>query len=86
MLGLFAVAPQYQSHGIGKALIHHALNHMRVAWHSTKCIITVINVRHDIIRWYDKLGFTWDGATTKAFVLPELAKQQFHLRVMEKVL
>ena len=86
ILSLFAVAPQYQSQGIGKALIHHALNHMREAWHCTKCIITVIEVRHDIIRWYEKLGFTWDGVTTKPFVLPELAKKQFLFRVMEKIL
>lgn len=86
MLGLFAVSPAYQSHGIGKALLEYALRYMQATWNTTICIITVIDVRQEIIRWYEKQGFTWDGVTTKPFVLPELSKAKFQFRVMEKAL
>ena len=86
MLGLFAVSPAYQSHGIGKALLNYALDYMRSTWHTSICVITVIEVRQEIIRWYEKQGFTWDGVTMKTFSSPELAKSEFKFRVMEKII
>lgn len=56
-LGMFAVDPDIQGGGIGKKLISVATQHARVVNKSQRVWITVINIRHQVLAWYEKMGF-----------------------------
>jgi predicted N-acetyltransferase YhbS len=61
ILGLLAVDPKSQSQGIGGKLIRFALKTARDIGYKI-AIIWVIEERLDIIAWYSRLGFVWNGA------------------------
>lgn len=62
LLGQLAVDPPYQGKGIGRQLMEYAINVAKMRGHLEACI-WVLKVREDIIQWYKKLGFVWNGKT-----------------------
>lgn len=56
-LGMFAVNPHVQGIGIGKQLLKASEEYAKTV-HS-KCIyMTVVSIRHELINWYIKYGYT----------------------------
>jgi len=82
MFGLFAVHPSYQSSGIGSLLVQKALSHMRTVWHCKTCILWVLENRPELLAWYEKIGFKWNGVT-RPFVFPEYLKEKVDFRILE---
>jgi ribosomal protein S18 acetylase RimI-like enzyme len=85
MLGLFGVRAKYQSHGIGKRLMNHALAFVKTEWKCSKAVMWVIETRKELLAWYYKMGFKNTGEK-RPFVLPHLAKQEFMFTVIAKEL
>ncbi|KAF9922362.1 hypothetical protein FBU30_007560 [Linnemannia zychae] len=56
-LGLFSVDPAQQSRGIGRKLVEAALIHARENMKRTQCVVYVLYMRAELIKWYNKLGF-----------------------------
>ncbi|KAG0374883.1 hypothetical protein BGX24_009808 [Mortierella sp. AD032] len=56
-LGLFSVDPTQQSRGIGRKLVEAALAHAREHMKRTQCVVYVLHMRAELIKWYNKLGF-----------------------------
>ena len=56
-LGLFSVDPAQQSRGIGRKLVEAALAHARESMKRTQCVVYVLYMRAELIKWYNKLGF-----------------------------
>lgn len=61
-LGMLSVSPTLQGGGIGKRLISAAEDYAR-AKQCKGIIMTVISVRHELIAWYEKLGYLLTGRT-----------------------
>lgn len=84
-LGMLTVSPELQARGIGKQLLTAAESHAK----QTDCsgiTMTVISVRHELIAWYERHGYTPTGETQPfpadpAFGLP---KKPLHFIVMQK--
>ena len=56
IFGLFAIKQSLQSNGVGRKLINHGFD--VCIQHGFKiAVVYVINLRHDLISWYIKLGF-----------------------------
>jgi ribosomal protein S18 acetylase RimI-like enzyme len=62
-LGLFAVAPEFQSGGIGKALLAAAQDHAAREMGAAHIEMTVIAQRADLIAWYERRGYARSGET-----------------------
>lgn len=62
-LGMFAVAPENQGNGVGKAMLNHAeqlvFDQMGCEWLE----MTVITQRSDLIGWYQRRGYELVGKT-----------------------
>lgn len=84
MIGLFGVSPAYQSHGIGKLLINHSISHIRDVWNCARIVLWVLDNRPELLLWYEKIGFVWNGET-RSFVNPEnlVAPGEFRILVKE---
>lgn len=61
--GMFAVAPGVQGGGIGRAVVVEAQRRAVEDWHAGEMWMTVIRQRHDLIAWYERLGFRLTGET-----------------------
>ena len=85
MLGLFAVLPSYQSKGIGGKLVRAALSHIKDEWKCERCVIWVLENRPELLKWYEKMGFRWNGET-RPFVFPDLLMERAEFRVLELAL
>jgi ribosomal protein S18 acetylase RimI-like enzyme len=86
MLGLFAVHPDYQSQGVGSALLTHATDFVQQQWHCKRIVLWVIEQRGDIISWYKRCGFQATGERLP-FVMPDLALvKDMHFQILEKEL
>lgn len=87
-LGMLSVRPDAQAHGIGKKLMAAAEDHAR-AQGLTSIFMTVISVRHELIAWYQRLGYRLTGAR-KPFVVPDerwgIPRQELEFVVLEKPL
>ncbi len=86
-LGMLTVVPELQAMGIGKKLLSAAEDQARVMQCDT-ITITVIEVRHELIAWYERHGYRATGETQPfpkdpSFGIP---KQPLHFIVMEKKL
>lgn len=87
-LGMLTVAPQLQNGGIGKQLLQAA--EMYAQKHgATAVVMSVISVRHELIRWYERHGYQQTGAT-KPFPMQDprfgMPKQELEFLIMEKPL
>lgn len=60
-LGMFAVDPERQSHGIGKHLVAEAERFARVELGCSAMRMLVITLRLDLISWYRRLGYKSTG-------------------------
>jgi ribosomal protein S18 acetylase RimI-like enzyme len=56
-IGMLAVRPDQQAHGLGRQLLEHAEGLARSAWSATRARMTVIIQRDDLIRWYERRGY-----------------------------
>ena len=61
--GLFAVRPGAQGGGIGRAVLAEAERLAAERWGAAEMWMTVISLRHDLIAWYERLGFALTGET-----------------------
>lgn len=84
--GMFAVDPDLQAQGAGRAMIAAAEQAVRDVWKLTAMTMTVINVRDELIAYYERRGYRRTGET-KPFPF-ELAtgalRTDFHLIVLRK--
>jgi ribosomal protein S18 acetylase RimI-like enzyme len=60
--GMFAVRPDAQGRGIGKAILAEA-ERIAAGWGCTELRMQVIRQRDDLIAWYRRLGFRLTGET-----------------------
>ncbi|WP_093802332.1 GNAT family N-acetyltransferase [Streptomyces sp. Wb2n-11] len=85
--GMFAVRPQMQGAGLGKAIIAEAERTVREAWGAREMHMTVISVREDLIAWYERRGYRRTGKTTpfpygdERFGIPQRDDLEFELLV-----
>jgi ribosomal protein S18 acetylase RimI-like enzyme len=61
--GMFAVIPTGQGRGRGRAILREAERVAREEWGATRLRMTVIRQRHDLIAWYERLGYGLTGET-----------------------
>jgi ribosomal protein S18 acetylase RimI-like enzyme len=59
--GMFSVVPSRQGRGLGRAIVSEAERVARDEWRATRLRMTVIRQRHDLIAWYERLGFRPTG-------------------------
>ena len=86
-LGMLTVSPLLQAKGIGKKLLVQAERYAE----NKKCStveMTVISVRDELIKWYEKYGYSKTGETKPFPTDPKfgIPKQPLEFIVMEKVL
>lgn len=60
--GMFAVRPDTQGSGVGKAMIDEARK-IATSWGCDRMKMTVIRQRGDLVAWYHRLGFEPTGET-----------------------
>jgi ribosomal protein S18 acetylase RimI-like enzyme len=83
--GMFAVRPTLQGGGIGRGIMHFAENHIRKLWACTKVEMTVINLREDLIAYYERHGYKRAGTRPFPFDRESGAKRKdFHFVVLTK--
>ncbi|WP_426492078.1 GNAT family N-acetyltransferase [Hymenobacter sp. 102] len=63
-LGMLSVEPTRQAQGLGRQLVTAAENFARQQG-CTGIRITVISVRHELLAWYERLGFRPTGETVE---------------------
>lgn len=59
--GMFSVCPEAQGHGTGRALLAEAERVARDEWHSRTMRMTVIDLRAELIAWYERRGYRHTG-------------------------
>ncbi|MFF1835997.1 GNAT family N-acetyltransferase [Streptomyces sp. NPDC058231] len=59
--GMFAVRPELQGGGLGKAIIAEAERTVRESWGATEMHMTVISVREELIAYYERRGYRRTG-------------------------
>jgi ribosomal protein S18 acetylase RimI-like enzyme len=59
--GMFAVDPLYQGSGIGKSVLAEAERVTRDHWRCRAIHMTVIDVRRELIAWYERRGYRRTG-------------------------
>jgi GNAT superfamily N-acetyltransferase len=81
--GLFAVRPDRQGTGIGRAVLAEAERRVVTDWQCTVLRMLVIRQRTDLIAWYARLGFALTGRTSpfpygdERFGLPKRSDLEF---------
>lgn len=89
-LGMLTVSPERQAGGIGRALLESAENFARERWGASRMILGVIQLREELIAWYERRGYRRTGETkpfpygNEAFGLPR--RQDLHFVMFEKPL
>jgi len=61
--GMFAVNPELQASGLGRALLAEAERVARDNWQVPAMHMTVIEQRGDLIAWYERRGYRLTGKT-----------------------
>jgi ribosomal protein S18 acetylase RimI-like enzyme len=61
--GMFAVSPAQQGTGLGKIVMAEAERLAQETWGVTEMQMTVIDVREDLIAWYERRGYRRTGKT-----------------------
>ncbi len=84
-LGMLTVAPDTQAKGIGSQLLQAAENYA-IEQNCHSIIMTVIDVRYELIDWYKRKGFQPTGETKPFPTDPEfgIPKQPLQFIVLEK--
>jgi len=59
--GMFSVRPEAQGNGTGRALLAEAERVARDEWHARTMRMTVIDVRSELIAWYERRGYRRTG-------------------------
>ena len=59
--GMFAVRPDLQGGGVGRALLGEAERFAREQWHCSEMRMSVIDVRAELIAWYERRGYSRTG-------------------------
>lgn len=59
--GMFSVRPEAQGSGTGRALLAEAERIARDEWHARTMRMTVIDVRAELIAWYERRGYRRTG-------------------------
>jgi GNAT superfamily N-acetyltransferase len=59
--GMFAVDPDQQGGGLGKAVLAEAERLAREQWHCRAMRMTVIEQRSELIAWYERRGYRRSG-------------------------
>ena len=86
--GMFAVDPLLQAGGIGKAILAEAERVVRDEWQLPMMRMTVIDLREDLIGWYERRGYRRTGikkpfpAVDPRFGLPR--RDDLRFEVLEK--
>ena len=62
-LGMFAVRPDRQGAGVGRAILQEAERWTAAIWGATRLSMTVIRQRDDLIAWYGRRGYRLTGET-----------------------
>ncbi|MFE8014186.1 GNAT family N-acetyltransferase [Streptomyces antibioticus] len=85
--GMFAVSPTLQGAGLGKLVIAEAERRARATWGVAEMHMTVIDVREDLIAWYERRGYRRTGRTSPfpygddRFGIPQRTDLRFELLV-----
>ena len=88
--GMFAVRPVLQGGGVGKAVLAEAERVARVDWGLPMMRMTVIDVREELIAWYERRGYRRTGikkpfpAVDPRFGIPK--RDDLRFEVLEKPL
>lgn len=81
--GMFAVRPTLQGGGIGSRLLAEAERRVREDWGCRRLAMMVIDVRDELIAWYERRGYVRSGTKTPfpygdpRFGLPRRADLRF---------
>ena len=59
--GMFSVRPNLQNAGIGRALLAEAERIAREEWHCRRMRMSVIDLRDELIAWYERRGYRRTG-------------------------
>ena len=59
--GMFAVRPEQQGGGLGRALLAEAERLASADWHCSAMRMTVITLRDELIAWYERRGYRRTG-------------------------
>ncbi|WP_181768790.1 GNAT family N-acetyltransferase [Streptomyces albidus (ex Kaewkla and Franco 2022)] len=59
--GMFAVRPEMQGAGLGRAVLAEAERTVQAEWGAREMQMTVIRQREDLIAWYERRGYTRTG-------------------------
>ncbi|MEU7066801.1 GNAT family N-acetyltransferase [Streptomyces sp. NPDC053429] len=59
--GMFAVRPGLQGGGLGKEVLAEAERRAREEWGATQMRMTVVNVREELIAYYERRGYRRTG-------------------------
>ncbi|HEX5008475.1 MAG TPA: GNAT family N-acetyltransferase [Hyphomonadaceae bacterium] len=84
--GMFAIDPADHSTGLGKQILAEAERRVRDLWRSDSMVMTVINLREQLIEYYKRRGYVLTGATMP-FPFSETSGEvtrDFHLVEMKK--
>jgi ribosomal protein S18 acetylase RimI-like enzyme len=85
--GMFAVRPELQGAGLGKAILAEAERTAGAEWGAREMQMTVISAREDLIAWYVRRGYRRTGEMTpfpygdERFGIPRRPDLQFELLV-----
>lgn len=87
-LGMLTVAPQHQNSGAGRELLSRAETWVRQQWQVHGIEMTVIHLRHELISWYQRRGYSLTSETrpfpydNPRFGLPR--REDLHFVVLRK--
>jgi ribosomal protein S18 acetylase RimI-like enzyme len=86
--GMLSIDPALQSAGLGKALLAEIEANARELWRSRAMTLVVINLRAELIAWYQRRGYRVTGHTEPfpTGIHPPRPGLDFHLIEMRKAL
>ena len=87
---MFSVRPNLQNAGIGKAMLAEAERIARDEWSLSSMKMTVIDIRDELIAWYERRGYRRTGITKPfpygdaRFGVPK--RDDLRFEILEKIL
>lgn len=60
-IGMLAVDPSLQAHGIGKNMLAHAEKYAQDHFNADKFVMAVVSARHELISFYQRRGYQKTG-------------------------